>query len=220
MAGQLFLDPTKVQVSGNPPSVQLPIPKAVAELGAIPDSSLLRAGDLILVSPIAGHTHKPSAVIRKTQIIAGYNPEDARWYHAAVYLGFDFRICEATRKGVATASLLDYAATHLVRVRRDPRLDAETGWKIGVLAACQIGTPYSFRSIAELSRRALKGYWQPREHSAHVGQGLICSQLYSDCYAAASGRTLWNHIAKEVTPAYLSATDQLSDVPLNWRPLR
>ena len=219
MANQLFLDPGYLVNTGKPLAVQLPVPKAIADLNAIPDARAMRAGDLILVSSLDGDPNKTAAAIRKTQSTAGYSPIDARWYHAAVYLGFDFRICEATRKGVKTASLLDYVATHLIRVRRDLDLDAETGWRISVLAACQIGTPYSFLSILNLVGRAKKGFWQPRQQSAHVGHGLICSELYSDCYAAASGRTLWNNIAREVTPAYLSATDQLSDIDIGWRPL-
>ncbi len=195
------------------------MPKALADLNAIPDSSRLRAGDLILISSVEGDNSKTAAAIRHTQSIAGYNPIDARWHHAAVFLGFDFRICEATRKGVRTGSLLDYAATHLIRVRRDPKLDTEAGWKISVLAACQIGTPYSVLSILNLAGRARKGYWQPRHDSTHVGHGLICSELYADSYAAATGRTLWNHISKEVTPAYLSLTDQLSDIDVGWRPI-
>ena len=219
MANQFFLDPDNLIIRGKPPAVQLPVPKAIQNLRAIPDAEALRAGDLILVSSIVGDNNRTAAAIRNSQSTAGYNSMDARWHHAAVYLGFDFRICEATRKGVGTASLLDYAAAHLIRVRRDPGLDEETGWKISVLAACQIGTPYSFLSILNLAGRAKKGYWHPWQHSAHVGRGLICSELYSDCYAAASGRTLWNNIAKEVTPAYLSVTGQLSDIDLCWRPL-
>jgi hypothetical protein len=171
------------------------------------------------VSSIEGDSSKIAGAIRKTQSTAGYHPVDARWHHAAVFLGFDFRICEATRNGVKPGSLLDYAATHLIRVRRDPLLDAETGWKISVLAACQIGTPYSVLSILNLAGRARKGYWQPKQENAHTGKGLICSELYADSYAAATGRTLWNHISKEVTPAYLSLTGQLSDIEVGWRPL-
>ena len=219
MADQIFLDPCNVRAIGKPGSVPLPIPKVLADLNAIPDSGKLRAGDLILVSSIESDRNKTAATIRKTQSIGGYNAIDARWHHAAVFLGFDFLICEATRKGVSSASLLDYAATHLVRVRRDPKLDAETGWKISVLAACHIGSPYSVLSIFNLAGRAAKGFWQPHLKSAHVGSGMICSELYADSYAAATDRTLWNRISKEVTPAYLSLTDQLSDIDVGWRPL-
>ena len=219
MANQAILDPRNIRIIGKPLSAPLPVPKALAELKAIPDASKLGAGDLILIASIDEDRSKAAAAIRKAQSIAGYNDRDARWYHAAVYLGFDFRICEATRKGVKTASLLDYAATHLVRIRRAPQLDAETGWKISVLAACHIGTPYNVLSILKLAGRARKGYWLPRSDSAHVGSGMICSELYADSYAAATGRTLWNHLSREVTPAYLSLTDQLSDIEVGWRPL-
>jgi len=219
MDRQFFLDPKSIHPQGEPLRIQIPIPPALRALSAIPNAENMRAGDLVLFASLDDHAGAVADGIKKVQSSGGYSDQDARWSHAAVYLGFDFRICEATRSGVRAASLLDYTPTHLIRVRRDPHLELEAGWKISVLAACQIGTAYGFGTILTLARRAVKGYWSPNPQTAHAGDGKICSELYSDCYAAASGRTLWNNLALEATPAYLSATAQLSDVEVGWRPL-
>lgn len=212
----LFLDPNKIpsncsECTDVPPA----IPQKVRELKHLPDRSLLLPGDLILISP-----QKPSFIqkqIRKAQLSGGYSDEDAHWTHAAVYLGFDFNICEATRKGVHQASLLDSLDTHLVRVRRDPTLDSDTRWKIAVAAALQIGTKYGIASALKIGFRSIKGLHNPQKAKTQSSNELICSELYADAFLFATGKTLQDTQAKEVSPAFLSYVDYLEDVPLAWR---
>jgi hypothetical protein len=155
--------------------------------------------------------------LQSTQKAGGYHENDARWTHASVYLGMGFSSCEATKKGVHHASLLDSMATHLVRVRRDPRLDPDTRWKIAVSASLQIGTKYGFWSAAKIYWRSRGGLHVPQTSATQSGASLICSELYADAYLSATGRTLvFQHVGK-ASPAFLSFAPELRDVPMNWR---
>lgn len=175
----------------------------------------MQPGDLILVSPL--HLSGIPKQIMAAQELGGYAPEDARWYHAAVYVGASVGLCEATRKGVNADHLYDYVGKHLFRVRRDTSMHRETGWEIAVNALVRLNTPYSFRAIGKILRRAADtGLWKSQKMSAHEKEALICSQLYSEAYSMATGKTLWNKVGKEVTPAYLSQTPVLTDIPLRW----
>lgn len=70
---------------------------------------------------------QPDAVTR--QIIAaqtrgGFGAEDARWQHAAVYLG-DGYVIEATLRGVRYAPIYPYLGSYRLRLRRRIGLEAE-----------------------------------------------------------------------------------------------
>ena len=213
---QKFLDPRDIP-RGCQDRLHVPatLPLAVRELGHLPDLTQLLPGDLILISPL-----EPTFLqkqIQKAQKIGGYHPDNARWTHAAVYLGSQFDICEATIKGVRRNSLLDSLPTHLVRARRDPTLDADSRWKIALSAALQLGTSYGIRSLLTIYSRAIKGLHVPQKTTTKSRSKLICSELYADSFFSATGSTLqWNHPGKEVSPAFLSHVEELVDVPLDW----
>ena len=92
---QKFLDPRNIpRGCQNCLHVPATLPLAVRELGHLPDLAQLLPGDLILFSPL-----EPTFIqkqIQKAQTIGGYHPDNARWTHAAVYLGSQFDICEAS----------------------------------------------------------------------------------------------------------------------------
>ena len=215
---QLFLDP------GNIPSACLEcehvppaIPQAVRQLKHLPDLDLLLPGDLILISPLT-----PTSVqglIQKDQWDGGYSKDDARWTHAAVYLGFDFNICEATGEGVHQASLLGSLATCMVRARRHPTINSDTRWKIAVAAALQIGTPYGIASTLKMHSRAKQGFYTPQQAKTQSPNGVNCSELFADAFLLATRITLQDTQVKGVSPAYLSFVKELEDVPLVWRSL-
>lgn len=213
---QLFLDPTNI-LNGckNFQRVPATLPQAVRALGHLPDLSQLLPGDLILISPIT-----PSFVqkqIQKVQTNGGYHQDDARWTHAAVYLGSDFSICDATRKGVRHNSLLDLIPNHRIRVRRDPTLDADSRWRIALSATLQLGTSYGIRSVLTIWIRSVQGFHEPQNTGTKSRSAIICSELYADAFLAATGRTLeWNHPGKDVSPALLSYIPELVDVAVGW----
>src|ERR1700730_13201957 len=71
----------------------------------------------------------------------GYAPLDARWTHAAVYLGDGQNICEATFTSilfggrVAFNPQLNYCGSHAIRVRRSTLVvDKEMGWPPAIYA--------------------------------------------------------------------------------------
>ncbi len=215
---QTFLDPRKID---EPESTadwipDGPLPPEIRSFGYYPDITLMHPGDLVLVSPI-----KMSGIPKKivaAQASGGYKPEDARWTHAAVYAGARVGLCEATRRGVHASLLHGYVGKYLFRVRRDSEIDRDKGWEIVVNALARLNTRYSFLSIGMIFRRATgQGLWASQEMSAHEKDALICSQLYAEAYSMATGKTLWNRVGKEVTPAYLSQTSALTDVTLRWR---
>ena len=213
---QLFLDPRSIPsdcpVYNNVPAT---LPPRVRALGHLPDLAQLLPGDLILFSPTT--TSILQKKIQEVQHTGGYHEDDARWTHAAVYLGSQFSICDATAKGVLHNSLLDSLSANLVRVRRDPHLDSDSRWRIALSAALQIGTPYGIRSALTIWIRSIKGLHTPQKSATRSRSNIICSELFQDAFFSATGRTLqWNHPGKEVSPALLSYVAEQRDVPVRW----
>lgn len=214
---QHFLDPRDLSNPGREfepdeiPSID------VCRFGFYPDISVLQLGDLILVHNLYGNiTHK---IIEKVQARA-YQSEHSRWHHAAVYLGHSDDICEADLAGVCTNSLDRYACgKHLIRVRRGRDLDDNTRWRIAIRALTRLRQSYSYSTILDTGYLAIKRFKQHGPIKRSVNSGLICSQLYSDAYQTATRLMLANRKCNEVTPAFLSSTKSLEDVPLTWRPL-
>jgi uncharacterized protein YycO len=212
---QVVLDPSDRRTSGHwrPPG---PIPHHVRQFGRFPDLAVLQPGDLLLFCAV-----KPSLVsrgIQRFQEQAGYLPADARWHHAAVYLGVDSAICEATRQGVRQSFLYDYIGGHRIRVRRDSSTTGDDGWRIAVQALCGLGSSYATGFVASMAVQSLKGFWNraPLTTTSRP-RHYYCSQLYAAAYSRVTGRTLENLVAGETSPAFLSRTTQLNDVPVTWR---
>lgn len=214
---QIFLDPRQISPGFTACKVPATLPQEVWDLGHLPALEQLLPGDLILVSPVSPSFKQRG--IRDAQKRGGYHEDDARWTHAAVYLGFNFDICESTIEGVHIASLLDYLATCLVRIRRDKStLGQDQRWRIAVSAASQMRRGYGFLSVVKIFFRALVGLHVRQYSGTQSPSKLTCSELYADAYCEATGRTLdWNHPGKDISPALLSFTDELVDVPVEWR---
>jgi hypothetical protein len=213
LPAQRVLDPRQPLAQGKwtPPG---PLPPALRNFGYFPDLSNLWPGDLFLFSSL-----KPSAgskAIVWAQQRGGYGAEDARWHHAAVYIGAKIGICEANLHGVAANAIYPYVGGHLLRVRRDPHVSRDQGWEVAVHSLVRLHTKYSKGMILQLAKKAFQGYWQRVAESEEARGSVICSKLYSDAYSAATGKALWNAIGQEVTPAFLSQTPLLSDIPLKW----
>src|SRR6476659_3689762 len=71
------------------------LPPAARKWGRMLDLEDLEPGDLILFRPVNPNLDKISQLIIAAQMQAGFSEEDARWTHAAVYLGDGELICEA-----------------------------------------------------------------------------------------------------------------------------
>jgi hypothetical protein len=211
---QRVLDPADTTTNGTwvPPG---PIPKSLRSFGRFPDIDQWWPGDLILVSAaIPGYL---SRQIRAAQEYGGYAADDARWHHAAVYVG-DGRICEALGSGVRTSLVYKYVGTHSIRVRRDLRVSAAEGYKIAVTALFRMRSDYSFWTVVRMLYQSRRGF-----HGEPVGlrfassRAVICSMLYADAYSLVTQRVLGNTAGDVPTPAFLSSTTQLQDVACSWR---
>ncbi|MEA2337688.1 MAG: hypothetical protein QOE82_1695 [Thermoanaerobaculia bacterium] len=190
------------------------IPPQLRSFGRFPDVTQWRAGDLLLVSAV-----KPpffSQQIINAQQSGGYAADDARWHHAAIYVGRS-NVCEALTNGVAHGPIYKYVGSHLLRVRRDPLFTPDDGWQLAMEAMTNLRTSYSFGAIASLLRKARRGFWnRPSNPSPLPDRAVICSKLFADAYSITTERVMGNSVAEEVTPAFLSATNKLIDVPMYW----
>ncbi len=211
---QAYLDPrNRVTVGTWQPKE--PIPEWIRGFGLYPDTSSWLPGDLILVSNIEPNwSHK---IIEWVQRKGGYSNDDARWHHAAVYLGDD-SICEADTDGVKYKPIYRYVkGKHLIRVRRDNDLDLNTRWRIALRSMTKLKEAYGFLYLPSLLDSAISGFWQPNSKSLRVpSHAKICSQLYADAYSTVTGKVLYNTSSGEITPAFLSLTSQLSDINSHW----
>lgn len=154
--------------------------------------------------------------IRSVQTMGGYAHEDARWEHAAVYIG-DGALCEANRKGVQIGSIFDYAADHLIRIRRNTSLTQDERWELVVNALKQQNYHYGFLSICSILWKARGGFYRSQGKPVSFPKSaVICSELYADAHVRVCGQALGNLRSGEVTPASLSIDTTLHDVPAQW----
>lgn len=192
----------------------VPVDRALRKFGYCLDVASLLPGDLVLVS--AREPGLVAAAITHVQTMGGYAPEDARWQHAAVYVG-DGAICEAVRSGVKVSLLHDYVPSHRMRFRRAPQLMGEKGWSMAVQALKRKDVRYGYWSVLRLLQRSLRGYMRlavPLD-APFPAPAVYCSQLYADAFFRTTSVMLGTRNG-EFTPASLSLDQTLVDVPVNW----
>jgi hypothetical protein len=211
---QLLLDPQNVVAKSSwKPSG--PIPAKVRKFDHFPNIDDWLPGDLLLISA----TRPPwiSRQIISAQTRGGYSMDDARWHHAAMYIG-DANICEATASGVSLVPIFDYVGAHKLRLRRDPLLSDKDRFRLAVKALARLRDSYSQWSVVKLYARSFPGFWHDSGDSvSFFGAGaVICSQLYADAYAMATSKLITSGPSVQVTPAALSETSKLTDVGLHW----
>jgi cell wall-associated NlpC family hydrolase len=213
---QRYLDPADADVVGLCPRPG-PMSPHVRAFGRYPDVSAMRPGDLVLVSAV-----EPTWLSRRimaAQEQGGFAADDARWHHAAVYVG-NGRICEATLRGVQACDLDQYVGTHRIRVRRDPQLRAMQGYDIAMHALFRMRWYYSLWTLVRLLLQSWRGFHaDPVALPLSSSRAVICSMLYADAYSLVTQRVLGNAAGATPTPAFLSATPILDDVVCGWRAL-
>lgn len=187
-----------------------PIPREVRKHGQALDPAMLEPGDLILVS-----AKKPNVVgrlIRHHQSKL-FNPEHSKWQHAAVS-GGRFEICEATASGVRACEYWDYmTGAYEIRVRRLKDASADERSKLAYFAATNVRSSYGF--LNALNLRAVFGNGDGWQRPILKTKGVICSQLYFESCMRV-GYLLEKIPPENVSPAHLSMTPLLEDVPLSW----
>lgn len=210
---QLFLDPSNLNANSDwYPSG--PLPPAVREFGRYPNIDDWRPGDLLLF-------HKPSRrSISSTAIIKAqgraFADEDARWHHAAVYVG-DGHLCEATVwKGVIYSPIHNYFMSHWIRVRRPDNLLAEQDFYIAINSLTRLTERYSKFRALKIGLRSIMGLWRPIPLSDE-SNAMICSALYQSAYISVTHRLAATAHGRPILPADLSQSGRFSDVAIHWR---
>jgi hypothetical protein len=198
------------------------IPPALRTFSKFFDTSNWRAGDLVLEREMT-----PDWVGEKivaAQIRGGYAIDDARWTHAAMYLGDSLTVCESTfstlvgARGVLLTPLWKYCGSSAIRVRRPRVLDDRGAWLLAIRGLTQLRKNYDFKYIIKLGWVAYrgKGFWAENARLSLSPSALVCSTLYADAFAKQTRRALGEQNNGLCTPAYLSQSDEFDEVPLAW----
>jgi hypothetical protein len=187
------------------------IPPKLRKFGKFFDTSNWRAGDLVLTREI-----NPDWVgkrIVRAQVRGGYAAEDARWTHAAIYLGDHLTVCEATfsigsgPQGVVQTPLWEYCGASAVRVRRPLAVTTDhDSWLLAITALTQLRKDYDFTYVLRLAWIAFRGegFWSAGVRAGLSPSALVCSTLYADAYTRQTRRALGERNNGYCTPAYLS----------------
>lgn len=190
------------------------IPSAVRLHGKVLDPSFLEAGDLILVALVKpGYFQKR---IQKTQKHL-FEWEHAQWHHALVS-GGGMEVCEAVLSGVVATEYWDYmTGAHIFRVRRIKNATPEVRTKVAYYAATMARTSYGFGALLPI--KTTIDNKDPWKRSMFRSRGVLCSQLYFEACMRA-GVLLASIPPDRVSPAHLSASQEMDDVPLHWLELK
>jgi cell wall-associated NlpC family hydrolase len=153
-------------------------------------------------------------MIVSAQRRGGYDEKDARWHHAAIYIGRG-KILEAVVSGVRVWPLAEYIGPYCIRVRRGAALAADkANYDLVIAAMGEVRKPYSLIALPKLALNALQGFWRPKTF-AEKTPATICSEIYHQAYQTATGQHLFgpSFLAK---PYDLSLTTKLHDVSIDW----
>ena len=199
--------------------------------GALSDCQLdirdLHRGDLLLFSPnprcTAGTANKFPFLIEAIQRTTyGYCYDDARWHHAAIYIGNGQMIEALYDRGVVANPLADRFPNHLLRVRRtllDSDLQSSVGDSIAEAVTSALGKSYNIQALFSVPDDA-----QP---------AFVCSSLFADALELSLDRVAFGKSFYEKAllaeakllrtrsnipfPAFLSETARLQDIAVHWQ---
>lgn len=200
------------------------LPPVVRKFGKFVSTDPMQPGDLLLCREIA-----PDATSRQIHATqkAGFDDIDARWTHAALYLGDGASLLEATFttqpffQGVKVTALWEYCGSHALRCRRPLLLksDREKGWLLAIKAMLSLGANYDFKQLLKVAYKFRKKLFGGMLEIAPLEPALICSTLYSQAFNLAFKHRLGEDNGICI-PAYLSQSDEFEDVALAWHPIR
>ena len=212
-----MLDPNFPAEPGRFWTPQGETPEYLRNFGKFPNIEDWLPGDVVLVSSV-----KPDWVTRKiieTQS-RSYDPDHARWQHAAIYMGNGF-LAEATTRGVKYHSVQNYVGHYYLQVRRNPNLTADQRWLVAIEAGVRLREAYRYADIFTIYRRSFpKLSRQIRPNVMIQASSVICSQLCQDAHAKVTNRLIVSLAVNPVVPAALSQTEMLNDVRTCWCAIR
>ena len=205
------------------------MPAETRNFGKLVNTNVLRAGDLVL-SRENHPNDNLSKLITKVQSAGGYHSNDARWTHAAMYLGDNASLVEATVDGILSGgdvritSLDEYCnGDSVLRFRRSRFIKGEReGWKVCVRALSRLKEPYNVFHAAKLWFDTIvngEGFFETGSNKRATSSAVVCSTLYADSYNEATRRTL-GEVNGACVPAWLSVSDEFQDIEVNWLSIR
>lgn len=190
------------------------VPFALKRLNKAPNVELLEAGDVLLFSPL-----KPNFVQRLIQRSqGGYPLQDARWTHVSVIFDRE-RLVEAVTPRVRCGTVYDQATSGLIRARRAVGLSPGDRLRVAVEVLSELGSGYSRAYAFSIGWGNLLPSRRQRSFKPHP-RAVICSQLFSDAFARATGQSIVPGKLSKIVPADLSRTSMLQDVQFGWVPLQ
>jgi hypothetical protein len=221
VSDQLFLLPTDPAFESV--KMRRAMPTATRKFGKVLDTRPLKAGDLLLSRDL--QPEWTGRAIVSVQEEGGYRAADARWTHAAMYVGDHEHVVEATfespLKGgsVRLTHLDDYCKGEAaLRFRRPMHLlTDEERWKLCVRALSRLHKPYSFGTAIQMWLQVAVrggGFFDENKRFG-ASEAVVCSTLYADAYNETTRRTL-GEICGACVPAWLSVTDEFEDIKVNW----
>ena len=214
---QLLLDPDDVGQPTAEQTAHTRLPPRVRKFGYLPDIRLWQPGDLLLFSAVRPDFLQRQIVVAQERV--GCDGNDARWHHAAVYVG-NYYLCESVPGGVRYRSITEFVPDYKIRVRRDTSLNIQQAFGVVVHALKRLNTPYSLKSAVWVWILSWTRIGVADDDSRFRRPATLCSQLYDEAYAEATNRLLAGiERQHRVLPADLSACDDLSDVQSAWAPL-
>lgn len=180
-----------------------------------PATNQLLPGDLILYWPLEPNPVQQE-IIRYQALRT--SPAHAHYTHAAIFVGCDCVLAEARfPRGVVLASLEDIVTEDAcILVRRIPSIGTAQREAIARVAAGLRGGSYGWQVILDAK---LADYRRRLDYTfalPDAERGLICSQLCQLAVARGARVSLQPVSGELITPAVLSASPELEDVPLSW----
>ena len=162
----------------------------------------------------------------QTQIVnhqrkRGHAVEHASFTHAAIWVGLDHLLCDATPKlDVHVNSLEDYLKKKntCLLMRRVPGISETMRERIAKDAVKHRRGKYSFKTIMREKWPHFMSRMRDPEIDEETQRGLVCSTLCAR--AVAIGTETVSLLPSDlglVTPATLSASTKLEDVNIWWR---
>jgi hypothetical protein len=206
-------------ISGSCSCSKIPprLPEAVRKHGHIPEFTDMRIGDLILVAP-----KRPSFSQNLIQTVQSncHSEDDRGWTHAAIYIG-NFLICEAiTDDGVSIASIFKYVPGYRLKFREPTNFNGDERYHLVIRALTRLRQGYDSNDIFNIVFAYFRGSWRPGFRIfGRAADKSVCSQLYADAYAEATGHVLVETPDGIVLPGDLSACDRMRDREVRWADL-